>query len=273
MFICFISPVTGLLFNSSPRSPKQKSSQSWGESITGWFTWQRASNTENLPLSLRHLGLGRGHIRFIAPGLFLSKYIFCYFRGFINIPWCHSDHGVTWPDHLWAIRISPLLLMVQVSKLLRVKLHFLANKVELCWQCIPGKIKCMPQFLRTNINTLIMINTFQYMFYIIHAEITENDSNVIKIWIKIYVVCVPHDSILFLDAGDSNRITVICLDFIPFQPAYLNNRCIRHYWYQPKNGNSHFNSLRPGDAYMRRLTGSSLVQIMACRLFGAKPLS
>ena len=66
------------------------------------------------------------------------------------------------------------------------------------------------------------------MFYIIHAEITENDSNVIKIWTKIYVVCVPHDSILFLDAGASNRITVICLDFIPFQPAYLNNRCIRH---------------------------------------------
>ena len=34
-----------------------------------------------------------------------------------------------------------------------------------------------------------------------------------------------------------------------------------------------FNSLRPSDAYMRRWTGSSLVQIMACRLFGAKPLS
>ena len=33
------------------------------------------------------------------------------------------------------------------------------------------------------------------------------------------------------------------------------------------------NSLRPSDAYMRCWTGSSLVQIMACRLFGAKPLS
>ena len=33
-----------------------------------------------------------------------------------------------------------------------------------------------------------------------------------------------------------------------------------------------FNSLRPSDAHMRRWTGSSLVQIMACRLFGAKPL-
>ena len=35
----------------------------------------------------------------------------------------------------------------------------------------------------------------------------------------------------------------------------------------------HLNSLRPSDAYMGRWTGSSLVQIMACRLFGAKPLS
>ena len=33
------------------------------------------------------------------------------------------------------------------------------------------------------------------------------------------------------------------------------------------------NSWRPSDAYMRRWTGPSLVQIMACRLFGAKPLS
>ena len=34
-----------------------------------------------------------------------------------------------------------------------------------------------------------------------------------------------------------------------------------------------FNSLRPSDAYMRQLTRPSLVQIMACRLVGAKPLS
>ena len=33
------------------------------------------------------------------------------------------------------------------------------------------------------------------------------------------------------------------------------------------------NSLRPGDAYMRQKTNPSLVQIMACRLVGAKPLS
>ena len=32
-------------------------------------------------------------------------------------------------------------------------------------------------------------------------------------------------------------------------------------------------SLRPSDAYLRRWTGSLLVQMMACRLFGAKPFS
>ena len=30
--------------------------------------------------------------------------------------------------------------------------------------------------------------------------------------------------------------------------------------------------MSPGDAYMRYWTGSSLVHVMACRLFGAKPL-
>ena len=34
-----------------------------------------------------------------------------------------------------------------------------------------------------------------------------------------------------------------------------------------------FNSLRPSDAYMRQLTRPSLVQIMACRLVGTKPIS
>ena len=35
----------------------------------------------------------------------------------------------------------------------------------------------------------------------------------------------------------------------------------------------HIKSLRPGDAYMRHLPRPSLLQIMACRLVGAKPLS
>ena len=36
---------------------------------------------------------------------------------------------------------------------------------------------------------------------------------------------------------------------------------------------SAFNSYPPSAAYMRQWIGSALVQIMACRLFGAKPLS
>ena len=36
---------------------------------------------------------------------------------------------------------------------------------------------------------------------------------------------------------------------------------------------THFISLRQSDAYMRRWTRLSLIQIMACRLTGAKPLS
>ena len=35
---------------------------------------------------------------------------------------------------------------------------------------------------------------------------------------------------------------------------------------------AYFNSSPPGAAYMRQWTGSALVQIMACRLVGAKPL-
>ena len=38
-------------------------------------------------------------------------------------------------------------------------------------------------------------------------------------------------------------------------------------------GYNYVNSLRPRDAYMRQWTGPSLVQTMACRLLGAKPLS
>ena len=36
---------------------------------------------------------------------------------------------------------------------------------------------------------------------------------------------------------------------------------------------SHINSSPPSAIYMRQWIGSALVQIMACRLFGAKPLS
>ena len=36
---------------------------------------------------------------------------------------------------------------------------------------------------------------------------------------------------------------------------------------------NHINSTPPSATYMRQWIGSALVQIMACHLFGAKPLS
>ena len=46
-------------------------------------------------------------------------------------------------------------------------------------------------------------------------------------------------------------------------------------WEKPRLNikSSLINSVRPSDAYMRLQHRPSLVQIMACRLFGAKPLS
>ena len=57
--------------------------------------------------------------------------------------------------------------------------------------------------------------------------------------------------------------------------SYLNTRVhiTNMMWW--KNGLEilHFNSYPPCAPYMRQSIGSALVQIMACRLFGAKPLS
>ena len=43
------------------------------------------------------------------------------------------------------------------------------------------------------------------------------------------------------------------------------------FWILPSQA-SDINSSPPSAAYMRQWTGSTLVQVMACRLFGAKPL-
>ena len=43
-------------------------------------------------------------------------------------------------------------------------------------------------------------------------------------------------------------------------------------WNILKNENFHLNSSPPNAAYMRQWTGSSLIQVKACRLFSAKPL-
>ena len=51
--------------------------------------------------------------------------------------------------------------------------------------------------------------------------------------------------------------------------------CVNVYIHYIKStdARTHINSLRPSDAYMHQETKSSLVQIMAFRLFGTKPLS
>ena len=51
----------------------------------------------------------------------------------------------------------------------------------------------------------------------------------------------------------------------------ISTRAYHHQIYYQES--PHVNSLRPGDAYMHRQPTTWLVQIMACHLFGAKPLS
>ena len=62
-------------------------------------------------------------------------------------------------------------------------------------------------------------------------------------------------------------ITTVLLPVeMPFSLDYNNQWCV--VWCFPW-----LNSSPPSAAYMRQWIGSALVQIMACRLFGAKPLS
>ena len=59
-------------------------------------------------------------------------------------------------------------------------------------------------------------------------------------------------------------------------PWKKNSKQSRRWWFETplcSLWRQCLNPLRPSDAYMHRWNGSSLVQIMACRLFGAKPLS
>ena len=51
---------------------------------------------------------------------------------------------------------------------------------------------------------------------------------------------------------------------------FVSTKCI---WKYCQQNVRHFNSSTPGAAYMHQWNGSALVQIMARRLFGAKPLS
>ena len=73
------------------------------------------------------------------------------------------------------------------------------------------------------------------------------------------------DTGLYLEPNDISFITVaICGGYISKYPRLYWGICVtRSQW---------VNSSPPSAAYMRQWTGSSLVQVMACRLFGAKPL-
>ena len=48
---------------------------------------------------------------------------------------------------------------------------------------------------------------------------------------------------------------------------------LKNYYNLASWSNGKLNSVRPSDAYMHRSTRPLLVQLMACRLVGAKPLS
>ena len=74
---------------------------------------------------------------------------------------------------------------------------------------------------------------------------TQENTSLIAIWFLVSRVYVP------------NVLTNWHVD--------LSNGCITHEWL--------LNSSSPSIAYIRRWTGSTLVMAMACRLFGAKPLS
>ena len=74
---------------------------------------------------------------------------------------------------------------------------------------------------------------------------------------------------------NTKRFCVVILENFLFNPNMPNsaclviNPCAAELWYRRRL----LNSLRPNDAYMRHYNKPTLVQIMACRLFGAKPLS
>ena len=87
-----------------------------------------------------------------------------------------------------------------------------------------------------------------------------DDSN----FIEVYFV-FDNKSALF------HIIAWCCLDDKPLPEPMLTRFCDA--LWNSVTGPPCFNPLRPRDAYMRHQTCPSLVQIMACRLVGAKPLS
>ena len=81
--------------------------------------------------------------------------------------------------------------------------------------------------------------------------------NVYKTW---FVYSVRHSSRLCHTwcIQQSRKLTRFCVSCLPRNISLRQYQCV--------------NSSPPSAAYMRQWTGPSSVQVMACRLFGAKPL-
>ena len=88
-----------------------------------------------------------------------------------------------------------------------------------------------------------------------------------------------HLSIIRLDSGHYHHLAYKNIRLITVQ--FITHSIYHGYWrpVDPRNhaisshGNNLVNSSPPSAAYMRQWICSALVQIMACRLFGTKPLS
>ena len=64
------------------------------------------------------------------------------------------------------------------------------------------------------------------------------------------------------------KVEIRCLYFY----TNITELCLRSGWHHINIWSNDINSSSPSAAYMRQLSGSALVRVMACRLFDAKPL-
>ena len=97
---------------------------------------------------------------------------------------------------------------------------------------------------------------------LLHVETLQ--TNILQISIVYWVVCQWFIKSMH---GSSENI-----DFCNFT-FFLYYKMIANAWvFQQKHCVAGFYYLKPGDRYMRQWNWLSLVQVMPCRLFGAKPL-
>ena len=84
-----------------------------------------------------------------------------------------------------------------------------------------------------------------------------------------------HEVTTILDFGYFNEWIFIFTDHLRVSDIFVRNLYPNDFWISSDKriDITGLNSSRPGDAYMRQYSISALVQTMACRRFGAKPLS